>query len=294
MNKSLGLLLIIPFMLMPISIGRQVSAAATLDAATPEPLPPPQSLMPATWDEAKGQTVVINNVEIYYEIYGQGEPLLLLHGGFCNGTYWRSIVPALAKKYEVIVMDSRGHGRSTFDDKPITYELMASDVLGLMDHLRLLKASIVGYSDGGIIGLELAIHHRERLNRVVAFGANFDLTGLKANAFDSPKVQAFFAQAQQDYLALSPQPERWDEFMANMMNMYATEPNYTHDQLRSITTPFLIADGSADEGIYLSHTKLMASLIPGSELAIIPGTGHFAIFEKPNEFAKMALDYLAA
>jgi pimeloyl-ACP methyl ester carboxylesterase len=281
-------------MLMSVSMGHQVSAAPASPAATPEPVPPPQSLMPATWDEAKGQTAEINNVEIYYEIDGQGEPLLLLHGGFCNGTYWRAIIPALAKKYQVIVMDSRGHGRSTFDDQPITYELMASDVLGLMDHLKIKKADIVGYSDGGIIGLELAIHHRERLNRVVAFGANFDLTGLKEDAFDSPKVQAFFAQAALDYQALSPQPERLDEFMANIMKMYATEPNYTHDQLRSITTPFLIADGSDDEGIYLSHTKLMASLIPGAKLAIIPDTGHFAIFEKPDEFTKMVLDYLAS
>lgn len=171
---------------------------------------------------------------------------------------------------------------------------MASDVLGLMDHLGLQKSSIVGYSDGGIIGLELAIHHRERLQRVVAFGANFDLTGLKEDAFDSPKVQAFFAQAALDYQALSPQPERWDKFMATLMNMYATEPNYSHDQLKAITTPFLIADGSDDEGIFLSHMELMAALIPGAKLEIIPGTGHFAVFEKPAEFNQMVLEYLTS
>src|SRR3954452_10622076 len=128
MKKSFTVLFVFSFMLMTVSADRQTSAKSATEAATPEPVPPPQSLMPTTWDEAKGQTAKINNVTIYYEIYGQGEPLLLLHGGFCNGTYWRSIIPALAKNYQVIVMDSRGHGRSTFDDQPITYELMASDV----------------------------------------------------------------------------------------------------------------------------------------------------------------------
>jgi pimeloyl-ACP methyl ester carboxylesterase len=281
-------------LLLTVVFWQQSATTAAQNAATPETVPPPQSLMPTTWDEEKGQTAKINNVDIYYEVYGKGEPLLLLHGGFCNGTYWRSQIPALAEKYQVIVMDSRGHGRSTFDDQPITYELMASDVLGLMDHLGIQKANIVGYSDGGIIGLELAISHRERLKSVIAFGANFDLTGLNEDAFDNPKVQAFFAQAAQDYQALSPQPERWDEFMASMMQMYATEPNYTEDQLKAITTPFLIADGDHDEGIDLTHTKLMASLIPGAKLVIIPNTGHFAIFEKPAEFNQMVLDYLAS
>jgi pimeloyl-ACP methyl ester carboxylesterase len=250
--------------------------------------------MPATWDEAEGQIAKINNVDIYYEIYGKGDPLLLVHGGMCNGTYWRSQIPALAERFQVIVMDSRGHGRSTFDQQPITFELMASDVLGLMDHLRIQKASVFGYSDGGIVGLELAINHRDRLNRVVAFAANFDVSGMNAEVFNDPRAQAFFVQAAQDYQALSPQPERWDEFMATGMKMYASEPHYTEDQLKSITTPFLIASGAKDEGIDLDHTKLMASLIPGAKLAIIPDTGHFAIFEKPAEVNQVVLDYLAS
>jgi pimeloyl-ACP methyl ester carboxylesterase len=155
------------------------SSAVFAQEATPEAVAPPQDLMPATELEAEGQTANINGIDIYYEVYGEGDPVVLIHGGLSNGDHFNNIIPALAEQYQVIVMDSRGHGRSSFDETPISYEVMANDVLGLMDHLGLDKASIVGWSDGGIIGLEIAIHNPERLNRVVAYGANFDPTGVR-------------------------------------------------------------------------------------------------------------------
>lgn len=268
--------------------------ALAQDSATPVAIEPPQTLLPATWDEAEGQTAKINNVDIYYEVYGEGEPLLLLHGGLGNGTYFRNQIPAfLAAGYQLIVMDSRGHGRSSFDDQPISYELMASDVLGLMDHLGIEKASIVGWSDGGIIGLEIAITHPERLNKVVAYGANFDPTGVRLDIGSSDRFNAYIEAAYEDYLKLSPAPDRWDEFLANISNMWATEPNYTEDQLKAITVPFLILDGQTEEAIDLNQTKLMALLIPGAELVLLPGTGHFAMFEQPELFNQTVLDYLA-
>jgi pimeloyl-ACP methyl ester carboxylesterase len=90
-------------------------------------------------------------------IYGHGEPVILLHGGLVDSNYWGNQVPVLAKYYQVIVMDSRGHGRSSRDERPFGYELMASDVIGLMDYLKIQKAAIVGWSDGAIIGLVIAI-----------------------------------------------------------------------------------------------------------------------------------------
>lgn len=262
--------------------------------ATPEPVAAPQTLLPATWDEAKGQTARINGVDIYYELYGAGDPVFLLHGGLANGTYFRNQIPVLAAKYKLIVMDSRGHGRSSFDKTPISYEVMAADVLGLMDHLGIQKTSIVGWSDGGIIGLELAIHHPERLNKVVAYGANFDPTGVRLDVGQNSRFNAYIAAAAADYQKLAPQPERWDEFLANISHMWATEPNYTEDQLKSITTPFLILDGAKEEAIDLNQTKLMALLIPNAKLVIMPDTGHFAMFEQPAEFNRIVLDYLAS
>ena len=191
-------------------------------------------------------------------------------------------------------MDSRGHGRSSFDDTPISYELMASDVVALMDHLGIDKASIVGWSDGGIIGLELAIHHPERLNKVVAYGANFDPTGVRLDINENAYWNAFVERNAQDYQKLSPHPERWEEFLENISHMWATEPNYTEEQLGSITTPILILDGAKEEAIDLNQTKLMALLIPGAELVIIPDTGHFAMMEKPDEFNRIVLDFLGS
>jgi pimeloyl-ACP methyl ester carboxylesterase len=262
--------------------------------ATPEAVAAPQALLPATWDEAQGQTAHVNGIDLYYETYGQGEPLVLIHGGLANGTYFRNQIPVFAETYQVIVVDSRGHGRSTFDDQPISYELMASDILALLDQLKIEQANIVGWSDGGIIGLELAIHHPERLIKVVAYGANSDPTGVRLDVGQNAYFNAYIEQAYQDYLALSPHPERWDAFLDNITNMWATEPNYSDEQLTSITTPILILDGAKEEAIDLNQTKLMALLIPSAELKIMPDTGHFAMFEQPDEFNQIVLDYLAS
>ncbi len=271
-----------------------LTATVAAQGATPVAVAPPQDLLPPQPPDQPGQTANINGIDIYYEVYGKGDPLLLLHGGLGNGDYFVNQIPAFDKDYQVIVMDSRGHGRSSFDDKPISYELMASDVLGLLDHLGIQKTDLVGWSDGGIIGLELAIHHPDRLNKVVAYGANFDPTGVRLDIGQNAYFNAYIERASKDYQTISPAPQRWNEFLNNIEHMWATEPNYTEDQLRSITTPFLILDGAKEEAIDLNQTKLMALLIPGAKLVIMPDTGHFAMFEKPAEFNKIVLDFLGA
>jgi pimeloyl-ACP methyl ester carboxylesterase len=264
--------------------------------ATPEAIAPPQDLLPEAQLEGEGQTANINGVDIYYDVYGEDndEAVFLLHGGLSNGDHFVNQIPALAEEYQVIVMDSRGHGRSSFDETPISYEVMASDVLGLMDHLGIDKASIVGWSDGGNIGLEIALTQPERLNKVVAYGANFDPTGVRLDIGDNAYFNAYIERAAEEYQENSPAPERWDEFLMNISNMWATQPNYTEEQLQSITTPFLILDGEEEEAIDLNQTKLMALLIPGAELVLMPGTGHFAMFEQPDEFNQIVMDYLAS
>lgn len=292
MSRNIVVLVIVAMMFSTLGMG-SVPRAAAQTGATPVAVDPPQALLPAFADEAKGQTAKINGVEIYYEVYGKGEPVILLHGGLANGRYFVNQIRPLEGTYQVIVMDSRGHGRSSFDAQPISYELMASDVLGLMDRLTLPKASIVGWSDGAIIGLEIAIHHPDRLNRVVAYGANYDPSGVRLDVGANARFTAFTNEAAKDYQTLSPEPKRWDEFLANIYNMWATEPNYSDAQLKAIATPFLILDGAKEEAIDLNQTKLMALLIPGAKLTIMPDTGHFAMFEQPAEFNKIVMDFLA-
>jgi pimeloyl-ACP methyl ester carboxylesterase len=289
-------LLTIVAMVLSLTAAFGLSVPAVLaQEATPVAVAPPQDLLPANADYGTGETAEINGVDIYYEVYGEGDPVLFIHGGLANGDYWVNVIPAITDAgYQAIVMDSRGHGRSSFDETLISYEVMANDVLGLMDHLDIDKFDLVGWSDGGIIGLELAIHHPERLKKVVAYGANFDPTGVRLDINENAYWNAFVERASEDYQTLSPHPERWDEFLGNISNMWATEPNYTEEQLRSITTPFLILDGAKEEAIDLNQTKLMALLIPGAELVIMPDTGHFAAFEQPEEFARIVLEYLGS
>ncbi len=269
-------------------------ATAEASPAVVEEVRPPQDLLPTDWGRVEGETVNLNGIDIYYEVYGAGDPLLLLHGGLGNGTYWANQIPAFAAEYQVIVMDSRGHGRSSFDETPISYDLMSSDVLALLDYLEIDQTDLVGWSDGGIIGLDIAQSNPERLNKVVAYGANFDPSGVRLDVGTNDRFNAYITQAAADYLTTSPEPARWDEFLNNIANMWATEPNWTMEQIAAIETPFLILDGEEEEAIDLNQTKLMAVLMPNAELLLIPGTGHFAMIEKPDEFNQIVLDYLAA
>lgn len=234
----------------------------------------------------------VNDIEMYYAVYGEGEPLILLHGGLGNADYFANQIPAFAEKYKVIAADSRGHGRSTVTDTPIGYSLMASDVLALMDYLKIESAHLVGWSDGGIIGLDIAINHPERLKKLVAYGANYVPSGVKSDIGESAIFNAYIEQALADYAKLSPAPENVDAFLANIGNMWATEPNFTKEQMIGITVPTLILDGWEEEAIYPAHDFEMAELIPVAELNLMPGVGHFAMFATPEMFNSIVLNYL--
>jgi pimeloyl-ACP methyl ester carboxylesterase len=252
-----------------------------------------QPVTPPAQSGSAGKMAEINGIKLYYEIHGEGAPLILLHLAFGNSGYWMNQIPVFAERYQVIAIDSRGHGRSTFDEQPINYALMASDVIALMDYLQIERANLVGWSDGGIIGLYMAIHHPERLNKVVAYGANYNPSGLNPDIDTNARVNAFIEQAAGDYQKLAADPTQWDAFLANIGNMLATEPNYSAEELGSITTPILVLDGEEEEAILTAHAVEMQGLIPGSELHLIPGTGHFAMWDKPDEVNQIVLEYLA-
>ena len=235
----------------------------------------------------------VNDIQMYYAVYGEGEPVLLIHGGLGNADAWGFQVPALAESHKVIVADSRGHGRSTRSDKPFGYQLMADDYLALLDHLDIDKVALVGWSDGGIIGLDLAIRHPERLSRLFAFAANYTPAGVKPSVADDPTFNAYIARAGEDYARLSPTPDEYDAFVEQISQMWATEPNYTKAQLQAITVPTVIFDGEHDEAIEPAHTAEMAQLIPGARLVIMKDASHFAMWQQPEQFNATVLDFLA-
>ena len=239
----------------------------------------------------------VNDISMYYAIYGAGntarETVILLHGGLAHSDIWGFQIPPLtAAGYRVVVADSRGHGRSTRSARPFGYALMASDVAALMQKLGIGRAAIIGWSDGGIIGLDLAMNHAEKVSRVFAFGANTNVTGTRPDVGASPVFNRYMSNMAADYARLSPTQGEYGTFMAQIEEMWATQPNYTAEQLATIHVPVVIADGDHDEAIRQEHNREMAALIPGAKLVIFQDASHFAFLQKPREFNAAILEFL--
>ena len=201
---------------------------------------------------------------------------LLIHGGLGNADVWGFQVPELVKSHKVIVADSRGHGRSTRSEQPFGYELMASDYLALLDRLGIDQTALVGWSDGGIIGLDIAIRHPERLSALYAFAANYVPEGVKPTVETDPTFGAYIERMAADYTRLSPTPDEFDAFVEQISQMWATQPHYTKDELRAIPVRTVVFDGDHDEAIKREHTAKMAEPIPEAKLVIMKDPSHFA------------------
>ncbi|WP_077963716.1 alpha/beta fold hydrolase [Ensifer adhaerens] len=237
--------------------------------------------------------VSVDGAKIWYAMFGSGEPVIMLHGGLANSNYWGHQVPDLAKNYRVVVMDSRGHGRSTRDERPFSYDLMSSDVVALMDHLDISQAAIIGWSDGAIIGLKLAIHNPDRIRGVFAFAANSDPSGIE-DISDSIVFDQYLQRVSKEYKDLSSTPDEYDDFLGKMSAMWASQPEITPKDLRSIGTPVWIVDGDHEEVIRRKNTLLMADSIPNAGLLIQPEVSHFSLLQGPQQFTADILRFLQA
>ncbi len=249
---------------------------------------PPTPVLPKA---AHSGYAAVNGIKLWYAEFGRGEPVILLHGGLANAAYWGNQVPVLARRYRVIVVDSRGHGRSTRNDQPFGYDLMASDVIALMDALKIPKVAIVGWSDGAIIGLDIAIHHPERLSKLFAFAANSDPSGV-ADIAHSPVFQAYIARAEKEYEQISPTPGEYQSFLDQITKMWETQPNFTAAELHAITVPTWIVDADHDEAIKRENTELMAREIPNAGLLLQPEVSHFSFLQDPAQFTGDVLHFL--
>jgi pimeloyl-ACP methyl ester carboxylesterase len=262
-----------------------------LSAARAEPqwlTLPPTPTLPAP---VKSGYAPVDGIKIWYATFGHGAPVILLHGGLANSNYWGLLVRALAPHYRVVVMDSRGHGRSSRDTHPFGYDLMADDVIGLMDYLKIDKAALVGWSDGAIIGLDIALRHPQRLSKLFAFAANSDPGAVK-DVDKSPVFSAFIARARREYQKLSPTPKEYDAFLKQIEKMWASQPHWTAADLHTITVPTWIVDADHDEAIKRENTLFMADNIPGSGLLIEPQVSHFSFLQDPAQFNGDVLHFL--
>jgi pimeloyl-ACP methyl ester carboxylesterase len=236
----------------------------------------------------------IAGVSTHYEEHGEGEPLVLLHGGMSDSTSWAMQVPALAAAYRVLAPDRRGHGRSGDTDAPYSYEDMATETVAFLEQVVGGPAHLVGWSDGGNVALLVAAQRPDLVRRQVAIGANFHHEGLMDVADmgvdpDAPEVAMFKGL----HDAVSPGgAEHWPSFFRRSMQMWREGPTMTVDDLAAIDVPTLVLVGD-DEPITLEHTCALYESLPASQLAVVPGTSHLLLLEKPDVANQLILGFLA-
>jgi pimeloyl-ACP methyl ester carboxylesterase len=233
-----------------------------------------------------------DGARIWYATFGSGSPVILLHGGLGHSGNWGYQVPALIDSgYRAIVLDSRGHGRSTRDDRPYSYELMASDVIAVMDRLQVEKAALVGWSDGACTALVLASQVPERVAGVFYFACNMDPSGTKEVEF-TPALKRCFSRHVKDYQQLSSTPDQFEQFSEVVGLMQRTQPNYSEEDLAQIRVPVVVVQSEFDEFIKQEHAEYLARTIPRAEFVSLPGVSHFAPLQRPELFNAALLAFL--
>lgn len=238
--------------------------------------------------------VAHQGARIRYASFGAGPTVILLHGGLGHSGNWGYQVPALSEAgYRVLLIDSRGHGSSTRDERPYTYELMASDVVAVMDSLAIDRAAFIGWSDGACTALVVAMMAPERVQGVFFFGCNMDPSGTKEIDESDPLLQRCFSRHAKDYASLSATPGDFGDFVTAVSLMMKTEPNYDAADLARITVPVTIAQSERDEFIKREHADYLARSIPGAEFRLLPGVSHFAPLQRPALFNGALLAFLS-
>nr|BFE66686.1 alpha/beta hydrolase [Dactylosporangium thailandense] len=247
----------------------------------------------------------IGGVDLYAEAAGVGEPVLLLHGGFCSLEFLRAQSDALVADHRVHAFERPGHGRSADIDEEYSYARGVADTLGYLEAAGLGSAHVVGFSDGAIIGLLLALEHPERVRSLVAISANLDPSAFAdAPDQDAPDQDAPDQNAPEEpeeprpdvermhYERLSPDgPEHADVVLAKLMRLWTSEPHIDPADLARIAAPVLVLAADRDT-IRPDHTLLIAASIPGAQLGIVPGTTHLLVAERPDLVTTLIRDFL--
>jgi pimeloyl-ACP methyl ester carboxylesterase len=243
--------------------------------------------------QQSGQRVEVNGMQMYYEVSGEGEPLVVLHGAYMDIPTMGAIIPKLAETHKVYALELQGHGRTNDIDRPITYQALADDVAAFMDAVGLEKADVFGYSMGAVAGLQVAIRHPEKVNKLVAASGAYDARGWQ------PEFIAFIPQMTVEGFLQMPffkeQADRRPEFPAVIAKLIQLEkePMAWEAEVKRLKSPVLIIAGDADVAT-LEHSVAMFRLIgggvmgdmgkplPASRLAVMPATAHTAVITQPD------------
>jgi pimeloyl-ACP methyl ester carboxylesterase len=259
-----------------------------------------------------GQYAEVNGINLYYEIHGSGRPMVLLHGGLGSGEMFGPTLPALAADHQVVVVDLQGHGRTADIDRPIDITLMADDIAALIDHLRLEKPDLVGYSLGGGVAFWTAVKHPGKVRRLVMASANIRRDAIPADMLaQQAQVNASAAEALREtpmyelYQRVAPRPEDFGQLLDKIGTAMSRDFDFS-EELRTIRVPTMIVCADADmapPSHYVEAFKLLDGGLRdggwagegrpegGHALAVLPGLTHYDLAVSPL-FAAAALDFL--
>lgn len=251
----------------------------------------------------------VNGLKMYYEVHGSGEPVVLLHGAFMTITNnWTGWIDELAKTRKVIAVEMQGHGRTVDIQRDISGENLADDVAALLDHLKIPKADLIGYSMGGGVAMQCAIRHPDKVRKVVVISSTFRRDGMVKEAQDAiPKLTADAFKGspiEAEYKKLSPTPDEFPKFVKRMIATASKGNDLGADKLKATTAAMFFIHGDAD-GIRFEHIAEMFRLKGGgthgdmgprsaSRLAILPNTTHVTLMQRMNVIVPMVNDFLDA
>ena len=251
----------------------------------------------------------VNGLKMYYEVYGKGQPVVLLHGSFMTiPSNWSEMIAALSKTRQVIAVEMQAHGRTRDIDRDFSYDHLADDVVGLLDHLKVANADLIGYSMGGTVAINAAIRHPQKVRKVVSISAVFRANGWVQEALDAyPHISAEAFKGspiEAEYKKLSPTPNDFPNFVKRTISMDLKPYDFGADKLKATPAPMFFIHGDAD-GVRLEHIMEMYRLKGGeimgdmrprstSRLAVVPDTTHVTLMQKTNVIAPMIVDFLDA
>ena len=248
-------------------------------------IPPAEDMPPA---EMTGFAPV-NKINMYYAVYGDNKktPLLLIHGGLGHADLWGSQVASLSEEFRVIVADTRGHGRSTHDGQPLSYELLADDYLALLDHLQIEKVYLVGWSDGANIGYQIALNAPERLASHFAFAGNVTVDAIHPTVQNDEVFAAYVRMMASDYAILSNGKIPFETLLADLSLLWSTEKPGGLQALQDVEVPTFVVHAAQDEAIKFDHALEIRLAIQPSGLIVIGGASHFAPLQVPDRFTEL-------
>jgi pimeloyl-ACP methyl ester carboxylesterase len=243
-----------------------------------------------------GEYLDAGGIRTYYETAGAGEPLILLHGGMCTAETFDGQTPALAGEYRVYVPERRGHGRTPDVEGPITYDVMAADTIAFMEAAGIQSAHLVGFSDGALVALLVALQRPDLVRRLVLIGqaVNFEHMRPEMEAMmEGLSVEDLPPMLRGLYAASSPDgPEHFGVVFDKCAAMWRTDPGIDFARLEQVTSPTLVLFGDRDM-ISLEHAAAMQRALPAVHVGVVPGATHLLLMEKPELTNRLLLDFLA-